>query len=126
MNTPPRSPSWSQKFAVAFAGIVHAWRTQSSMKVHFVSGILVLGLAAISGFSPVEWAVLSLTIGLVIGLELVNTSMEAIVDLVSPEYSELAKIAKDTSAAAVLVAAITALGVGGCLFVPRCGTWLGG
>lgn len=62
---------------------------------------------------------LLLAIGGVISLELLNTAIEAIVDLVSPQNSELARIAKDTAAAAVLVAAITAIGVGVWIFVPH-------
>jgi len=79
---------------------------------------MVLGLGVLTGLSRIEWAILLLAIGLVIGLELLNTSVEAVVDLASPELAELARIAKDVAAAAVLVAAVTAVCVGGCLFVP--------
>ncbi len=112
-------PHWRKKFAVAFAGLFHTCRTQSSMRVHCTCGGLVVVLAAMTGVSPKEWAVLLLAIGGVISLELVNTAIEAIVDLVSPQHSELARTAKDTSAAAVLVAAITAIGVGAWIFVPH-------
>ena len=88
------------------------------MQAHCICGVLVLSLSALTGISRIEWAILCLAIGLVIGLELVNTSVEAVVDLASPEQAELARIAKDVAAAAVLVAAVTALCVGGCVFVP--------
>jgi len=78
----------------------------------------VLALAAVSSLTPLEWAVLLLVIGLVISLEIMNTSIEALVDLCSPEQSELARIAKDAAAGAVLVAAITAVAVGAFIFVP--------
>jgi diacylglycerol kinase (ATP) len=68
--------------------------------------------------TPLEWAVLLLVIGLVISLEILNTAVEAVVDLCSPEQSELARIAKDAAAGAVLVAAITAVAVGAFIFVP--------
>ena len=66
-----------------------------------------------------EWAILVLTIGLVISCELINTAIEAVVDLVTEEYHPLAKVAKDTSAAAVLVFAIVAIIVGLIIFVPK-------
>ncbi len=119
MSHLPAPHSWNQKFAVAIAGLLRTWRTESSMQVHSVCGLLALGLAACSRFSPIEWAILLLVIGWVIALELVNTALEAVVDLASPEYAKLARVAKDAAAAAVLVAALTAVLVGGCLFIPH-------
>ena len=76
-----------------------------------------------SGFlfkvSVTEWALLALTIGMVLSLELVNTAIEAVVDLVTEEYHPLAKVAKDTSAAAVFVCAIAAVVVGLIIFLPK-------
>ena len=66
-----------------------------------------------------EWAILVLTIGLVISCELVNTAIEAVVDLVTEEYHPLAKVAKDTAAAAVLIFAFVAVIVGLIIFVPK-------
>jgi diacylglycerol kinase len=125
MNHPPGPHSWMAKFAAAFSGLGYASRTQSSLRVQGVSGVLVVVLACVTGLSPVEWAVLLLAIGLVMGLELVNTSIEAVVDRVSPEYSELARVAKDTAAGAVLVGVMAAVGVGACLFLPHWKRWLG-
>ena len=121
MTSPNRPHTWTGKFAAAFSGLFHCLRTQSSMRVHGACGGLVIGLAVVTGLSPVEWAVLLLAIGLVVGLELANTAIEALVDRVSPEHSQLARVAKDTAAGAVLVAALTAIGVGVCVFVPH---WL--
>ena len=116
MPLPTKPLTWWQRFAVAFSGLGYAWRTQVSMKVHVVCGAIVIGLGLVKGLQFIEWAILSLTIGFVIGLELVNTAIEAVVDLASPEYAELAKVAKDTASAAVLVASFAAIAVGGCLF----------
>lgn len=125
MSSPHLPQTWVVKFAVAFAGVFHTFRTQSSMRVHVICAGLVVGLSCLTGLTPLEWAVLLLVIGLVIALELVNTSIEAIVDRVSPEHSEMARVAKDTAAAAVLVSALTALGVGGCVLIPHWRNWLG-
>ncbi|PIZ47085.1 hypothetical protein COY29_05695, partial [Candidatus Woesebacteria bacterium CG_4_10_14_0_2_um_filter_39_14] len=67
----------------------------------------------------VEWAILTITIGLVLISEFINTSLEQIVDLVSPEKQEKAKIAKDVAAAGVLVSAIVAVLIGALLFLPK-------
>ena len=66
-----------------------------------------------------EWLVLTLIIGLVIATELINTSIEATIDLVTKEVHPLAKVAKDTAAAAVLIFGITALIIGLIIFVPK-------
>ena len=71
------------------------------------------------GLRGTELAILLLTIGFVLVLEALNTALEALVDLASPEYHPLAKIAKDVAAAAVLIAAITAVLVGLVLLLPR-------
>ena len=112
---------WYRKLSVAWAGIRSSWRTQSSLRVHIVCTPLVLVLAAVSRLGPLQWALLLFAIGLVISLELLNTAIEAVVDLCSPEHSELAREAKDAAAGAVLVAAITAMLVGVNVFVPA---WL--
>lgn len=118
MTEPATRINWNKKFAVAWAGIQSTWRTQASLRVHGLCTVLVLILAALSNLGPLQWALLLLVIGLVISLELLNTAIEAVVDLCSPEHSELARIAKDTAAGAVLVAAITAIGVGACVLIP--------
>jgi diacylglycerol kinase len=85
---------------------------------------LAVGLGLLLSLSPVEWAVLAGMITLVTALELLNTVIEAVVDLLAPEYHPGAKVAKDVAAGAVLAAAIGAVFVGGFLFVPRLVTLL--
>lgn len=75
------------------------------MRMHFISAILVLLLALFLRVTPVEFALLAISILVVLCAELLNTAIEAVVDLVSPDYHPLAKIAKDAAAGAVLVAA---------------------
>jgi diacylglycerol kinase (ATP) len=69
--------------------------------------------------SRVEWAILLITMGFVLVSETMNTAIETVVDLVSPEYHELAGHAKDVAAGAVLLAALTAVGVALAILAPR-------
>jgi diacylglycerol kinase (ATP) len=78
------------------------------MRNHFISALVVLLTALFLRISPLEFALLALSILFVLFAELVNTAVEAIVDLVSPGYHPLAKVAKDTAAGAVLMAAVGA------------------
>lgn len=78
------------------------------MRNHFVAALLVILLSLFLKVTPVEFALLSLSILSVLCAELFNTAIEAVVDLASPDYHPLAKLAKDTAAGAVLIAAIGA------------------
>ena len=80
---------------------------------------LALAVSVVLGLSAAELALVILTIGLVLAVEAINTAVEAVCDLVSPDYHPLVRRAKDVSAAAVLIAAVAALGVALALFVPR-------
>jgi diacylglycerol kinase (ATP) len=88
------------------------------MRTHFIAALVVLLAALFLRVSPVEFALLALSILFVLFAELINTAVEAVVDLVSPEFHPLAKIAKDTAAGAVLVAACGA-GIMGYLILAK-------
>lgn len=89
----------------AIQGILHATGTQKHMRYHFFAAILLLVTLLFFRISALEFTVLALSVAFVLFAEMLNTSVEAIVDLVSPEYHPLAKVAKDTAAGAVLIAA---------------------
>jgi diacylglycerol kinase len=108
---------WS--FTFAFAGLSHLVRTQSNVWVHLSAAAGVAVLSAVLGIGGAELAVLVLAIGLVLVAEAVNTAVEAAVDLATPDVHPLARVAKDTSAAAVLLAALTAAVVGVLILAPR-------
>lgn len=106
-------------FQYAGQGVSYAFRTQRNFRIHAVAGLLVVGLALGLGLSAVEVAVIILTAGVVMTMELLNTALESVVDLtVQQTYHELAKIAKDCAAAAVLLSAIMAVLVAVCLLLP--------
>ena len=90
------------------------------MKIHCIMAVLVVIAGIILKLSPVEWCICLGLFGLVMALELVNTAVESVVDLVP-----LAKIAKDTAAGAVLIAAIMAAIAGLIIFVPKGLVFLG-
>ena len=99
-------------FANALAGIVRMIQTERNAKVHVIVAVGVVTIAAVLNLKPIEWAILILTIGVVLAAEAINTAVEAVVDFVSPEFHDLAKVAKDSTAAAVLIVAIAAVVVG--------------
>ena len=107
-------------FKYAGQGVIYAFRTQRNFRIHLIIGAIALGLSIYFQISAIACAVISLTISLVLVLELLNTALEAVVDLtVGREFHQLAKIAKDCAAGAVLIAAITALVVAGVLLIPH-------
>jgi len=108
-----------RSFGFAFAGIAYILRTQRNARIELFVALAAVALGLWLGLPPLEWAVLALTIALVIGLEWINTSLELAVTLASPERHPSAKAAKDVAAACVLLGAITAVVVGVLLFAPR-------
>ncbi|MGB8697811.1 MAG: diacylglycerol kinase family protein [Thermosynechococcaceae cyanobacterium] len=112
-------------FQYAGAGLKYAFSTQRNFRVHTAIGSVALSLGLFLHVPPVHLALIGVTIGLVLTLELLNTAIEAVVDLVvDTQYHELAKIAKDCAAGAVLISAIAALGVAALLLLPPLWTFL--
>lgn len=106
-------------FRYASQGIAYAFATQRNFRIHLVIGTLAIALSVVLQLEVVKVAVIALTIGVVLALELLNTAIESVVDLtVQQSYHELAKIAKDCAAGAVLVSAIASLIVAAALILP--------
>ena len=108
----------SRSFGYAFEGIRTGILKERNMKIHCLAVILVTAAGAFLGLSAVDRCVCLLLFALVISLELVNTAVEAVVDLVTEERKPLAKIAKDTAAGAVLFASLAAVIIGCIIFIP--------
>ena len=106
-------------FTYAKDGLVSAYKNEQSMTIHFMTTVLVVILCIVLKASVLEWAVSILLLGLIAGMELINTSLEAVIDLISPKIHPLAKVGKDTASAAVFVFAITAVICGLLIFVPN-------
>ena len=107
-NENNRKNPLNKSFGYAFEGIRTGIRKERNMKIHCLAVIAVTVAGTFLHIKPVEWCICLLLFGLILSLELVNTALEAVVDLVTKEKKPLAKIAKDTAAGAVLVSAIAA------------------
>ncbi|MEH1839928.1 MAG: diacylglycerol kinase family protein [Nostoc sp.] len=106
-------------FKYAWAGISYSFQTQRNFRIHVSVCALAIALSVFLHLQAVEIAVIGVTSGLVLALELLNTALESLVDLtVKQTYHELAKIAKDCAAGAVLVSALVAVLVAGTLLLP--------
>lgn len=101
-----------QSFRHAFRGWFYALRTQRNAWIHSAIATIVFILGVWLRLSPLDWAVIILTVAMVFAAEFMNTAIEAVVDLASPETHPLARIAKDVGAASVLVAALAAILIG--------------
>lgn len=99
-------------FGHAFRGWRYALQTQQNTWIHSVIATVVVLLGLWLNLQPRDWAVLVLTIAMVFTAEFINTAIEAVVDLASPQKHPLAKVGKDVGAAAVLVASLAAVLVG--------------
>lgn len=109
MTRTPRHITLRQSFGFALRGIWLVARAERNFQVHLAASVLVVGLATWLHCTATEWAILVLTMGMVLVAEALNTAIETVVDLVSPEFNTLAGHAKDIAAGAVLLAAVMAV-----------------
>ena len=127
MGTPeiapePQKSSWAKfitGFRYAFAGLWYALRTQRNMRVHVLIALIAIILGIVLRISAVEFALIFVAITGVFISEMFNTVIELCVDLASPDYHPLAKIAKDVSAGAVLLSAMLSVVIGLFVFIPH-------
>lgn len=105
-------------FGYALKGIITALK-QQNLRIHFASTLIVVIIGLITGLSSIEWLIIILVISLVIGAEMINSAIESVVDLASPEIHPLAKQAKDIAAGAVLIFAIASVVIGLIIFLPK-------
>jgi diacylglycerol kinase len=106
-------------FRNAFSGLRRLARTETHFQIHLLAAACAVILAALLGFSRIEWAILVVTISLVLVAEGVNSAIERTLDAITPGFHPLAKAAKDISAGAVLIAAIASVIIALFLYVPK-------
>lgn len=109
-----------RSFGYAFEGIITASKEQN-LKSHIVSAVIVILAGYFTGLSRTEWYIVLLLIALMFALEMINTAIERVVDLASPNLHPLAKQAKDIAAGVVLVFALFSAIIGLLIFLPK---WL--
>lgn len=114
-----RIPPLIRSFRYAFEGIIAGLKTERNLMIHYSALGLVVVFGITLNISITEWCICLILCALVISLEMVNTAVEAVVDLVTRDQKRRAKLAKDTAAGAVLIAAVTAAIIGGIIFLPK-------
>lgn len=105
-----------KSFQFAIQGFLFALSSQANLRIHLIVSLLVIAAGFGFSVSAIEWCVLLLCMGLVISLELINTAIEKLVDMVSPEWKEQAGQIKDIAAGAVLWSSIISILVGLIIF----------
>jgi diacylglycerol kinase (ATP) len=114
-----RAPTIFDSFNYAFEGIIHVLRTQRNLRIHFAIAFLVLVLALVVNVTKLELIVLLISIAFVLITEMLNTAIEAAIDIATTSFDPMAKLAKDIAAGAVLIAAVNALAVGYLVFAGK-------
>jgi diacylglycerol kinase (ATP) len=110
---------WLKSANFAIEGILHGAKTQKHLRYHFFSAALALVGSYVVGVSRIEFLLIALAVILVLTTEMLNSAVEAVVDLLSPEFSEKARAAKDIAAGAVLIAAFGAAVIGYVILFPH-------
>lgn len=109
---------FGNSFSCAIRGIICSVSSGHNMKIHLLAAGCSIGLGLVLGISKLEWAILNITIFMVLAAETINTAIERTVDLVTLDYHPLAKLAKDLAAGGVLLTAINAVIVAFIIFGP--------
>ena len=113
----PRHPTLRRAFHYARQGLRSAFENERNIKIILAIGALAIIAGFVIGLDLIEWAIVIVCCGMVTGAELMNTAVETVVDLVSPEFHPLAGKAKDIAAAAVWIIALCSVVVGLCVYI---------
>ncbi|MFC7060669.1 diacylglycerol kinase [Halobacillus seohaensis] len=121
MNTDYKDRNHKKWMGLKYAvqGVKHVFQTEKNFKTHFSMSIIVIILGFFLRVSLVEWAVLFTIMALVISLEMINSSIERIMDYLSPEWHSIVGDIKDIAAGAVLLAAVSSIIIGCLIFLPK-------
>jgi diacylglycerol kinase (ATP) len=114
--TPRSRITLIDSFNFAFQGVIHAVRTQRNMRVHLLIAIAVLIVAVVIGVTRIELIALVLVIAFVLITEMINSALEAAIDVATTSFDPMAKLAKDMAAGAVLISTVAAAAVGFLIF----------
>jgi diacylglycerol kinase (ATP) len=114
-----RAPGILDSFNYAFEGIIHTLRTQRNMRIHLAVAFIVLVTALIVNVTKLELIALLISITFVLIAEMINTAVEAAIDIATTSFDPMAKLAKDIAAGAVLIASVNAIAVGYLVFAGK-------
>ncbi|CAM3116994.1 diacylglycerol kinase family protein [Filibacter tadaridae] len=106
-------------FIYAWNGILEGFRSERNLKFHMFAAIVVIGAGVATGLTGTEWFIVFVLIAGMLALEMMNSAIERVVDLVTVEQHPLAKEAKDIAAGAVLIFAVASAVIGLLLFIPK-------
>ncbi|AAM24228.1 MAG: Diacylglycerol kinase [Caldanaerobacter subterraneus] len=118
-----KSRNLIDSFNYAIEGILHVFKTQRNMKIHFAIAIAVLFFCLFLDLTRVEFVIILFTISLVLIAEMINTAIETTIDMLVRNYNPMAKIAKNVAAGAVLIAAVNSVLVAYLIFFDRVNPW---
>lgn len=118
-----KSRNLIDSFNYAIEGILHVFKTQRNMKIHFAIAIAVLFFCLFLDLTRVEFVIILFTISLVLIAEMINTAIETTIDMLVKNYNSMAKIAKNVAAGAVLIAAVNSVLVAYLIFFDRVNPW---
>ncbi len=113
-----------QSFQYAFSGIWHTFKTQRNAQIHLGAAIIIIVIGLILKLPFTQWAILALTMGFVIAMEMINTVAETAMDMITTDFHPQIKIVKDVAAGAVLISALTAVMVGLLILGPPLLEWV--
>lgn len=108
-----------KSFVYAFEGVMYFIKHEAQALIHLIAIVAVIGAGYWFNISLTEWIAVIFAIGIVISAEMLNTAIEKLTDMVSPQINEQAKIVKDLAAGAVLIASLTAFIIGLIVFLPK-------
>ncbi|MFZ1878630.1 MAG: diacylglycerol kinase [Gaiellaceae bacterium] len=114
-----RAPGVLDSFNFAFEGIIHTLRTQRNMRIHLAVAFIVIVTALIVNVTKLELIALLISITFVLIAEMINTAVEAAIDIATTSFDPMAKLAKDIAAGAVLIASVNAIAVGYLVFAGK-------
>lgn len=118
--------SFAESVGHALDGLEYTINHERNFEIELAFAMLVTILSFILKVSLIEWTILVLVISMVLALEMINTAIERCVDLVTKDYKELAKLAKDIAAGAVLITSMFSVVIGIIIFLPKIINLLGG
>lgn len=107
-----------KRFKHPIAGLVVLLQKDKNFLLHLIVALFVLTISVLFNITRTEWLFIIIAISAVLFMEVINTSVEYVVDLITDEYHQLAKYAKDTASLAVLIASMMSLLIGMIIFIP--------